>query len=79
MEPRNRSILDLPIAEAGIDGTLAKEAKSHGYPTLADLLRVPLTELVKTDWITPTMWTELVRLVASLPPADHNIDQPGTL
>ena len=71
MDSPNQSILYVPIKNAGIEDALAQKAESHGYRTLAELLSIPITELVKKDWITPRRWEEIVRAVAQLPPVER--------
>ncbi|MBV9988086.1 MAG: hypothetical protein JO301_10425 [Chitinophagaceae bacterium] len=66
------SILQVPLEEAGVSGRLAEAAKSHGYHTLAELFRMPVAELVEADWITPQIWTQLLRLAVAMPPTDRD-------
>jgi hypothetical protein len=72
VEPTNRSNLNTPLTNAGIDEALAREAAAHGYPTLDALLRIPLELLINADWITPPMWAQLVKIFAEMEAADRD-------
>ncbi|MES2372902.1 MAG: hypothetical protein V4557_10000 [Bacteroidota bacterium] len=64
------SILHLPLTSAGISETFIKAAESNGYHTLSAILLIPLTDLIKMDWITPAMWEELTAIIEKYPPGN---------
>ncbi|MES2328847.1 MAG: hypothetical protein V4539_04540 [Bacteroidota bacterium] len=57
--PDEGSIVNLPLSSSGISEAFIKAAELSGYHTLGEILAIPLTELVKMEWITPAMWEEL--------------------
>jgi hypothetical protein len=62
------SILHLPLTSSGVSEALVKAAESNGYHTIAEILAVPLTELIKKDWITQAMWEELAVFIEKFSP-----------
>lgn len=71
MKPSDEgSILHLPLTSSGISELFAKAAELNGYHTLAGILAIPLTELIKMNWITQAMWEELTVIIEKFPPAN---------
>ncbi len=66
LSPDEGSLLHLPFASVGISRSFAKAAESHGYYTLAEILAIPLTELIKMEWFTSSMWEELTKVKQAL-------------
>lgn len=62
------SILHLPIASSGVSEIFVKTAESNGYHTISEILAIPLTELIKMDWITQAIWEELTAIIEKFPP-----------
>lgn len=63
------SVLHVPIQSTGVSEAFIAAAESNGYHTLSEILAIPLTELVKMNWLTEPMLKELGELVEKLPPA----------
>jgi hypothetical protein len=63
------SILHLPLRSSGVSDHLPKAAESNGYHTIAEILSIPLTELIKMSWITQAMWEELDVIIEKFPPS----------
>jgi hypothetical protein len=53
-----------PLATTGLSQIFTNLAINHGYRTLAELLAIRLTNLVKMKWFTGTMVDELAWVVA---------------
>jgi hypothetical protein len=62
------SILHLPLKSSGVSEVFEKAAESNGYHTISEVLSIPLTELIKTNWITRAMWSELMIIIEKFPP-----------
>jgi hypothetical protein len=71
MKPSDEgSILHLPLLSTGISETFVKAAELNGYHTLAEILTIPLTDLIKMEWITQAIWEELTAIIEKLSPID---------
>jgi hypothetical protein len=67
------SPLQLPFTAVGLSEEFARTAMLYKYNTLAEILTIPLTELVQKEWFTTDMFEELARVVKT-----HNIHNiPG--
>jgi hypothetical protein len=64
------SILHLPLRSSGVSDLFAETAELNGYHTIAEIISIPLTQLIKMSWITPAMWEELAAFIEKFPPSD---------
>lgn len=56
-------ILNSPIHSIGLSKEFVSAAIDNEYQTLQQLLDIPLTQLVRMNWFTPTMFSELASFV----------------
>ena len=69
MKPADEgSILHLPLKSSGVSEVFVKIAESNGYHSIGQILAIPLTEIIKMDWITEAMWEELSVIIEKFPP-----------
>lgn len=69
MKPSDEgSILHLPLTSAGVSETFVKAAESNGYHTISEILVIPLTALIKMDWIIQAIWEEPTIIIEKFPP-----------
>jgi hypothetical protein len=69
------SPLQTPMAATGLSDQLIRQSIVNGYNTIADFLDLPLTKLVKLDWLTPAMMEELINYLRSTNVYHTNTDR----
>jgi hypothetical protein len=59
------SPMHTPMTATGLSDQLIRQSILNGYNTIADFLDLPLTKLVKLEWLTPAMMEELMNYLRS--------------